>query len=198
MIFAGSSGSSSGPMTKKALSPISATSFCAASFRLPWTITFAPSRAKSRTMPSPIPVVEPVTRITLSCRRILAPRSLALTPPDERHICRHHCDELDIRAQRQAGHVKHGLCNGIQIHPRFDDHFAVGLQRPAGDPRHARTGVADIDLAAGNIVRAAIERDGPGQPGDRMLGRRVRRGIGPGYMRGNGSVVDDAAPLRLL
>src|ERR1700679_949671 len=32
-------------------------------------MTFAPSRVKTRAMPSPMPVVEPVMRITLSFRR---------------------------------------------------------------------------------------------------------------------------------
>src|ERR1019366_3724833 len=73
MSLAGTCGSSRAPMQKKdAASPSSAANACAASFRLPWIMTFAPSRAKTLTMPSPIPVVEPVTRITLFFRRILA------------------------------------------------------------------------------------------------------------------------------
>ena len=40
-------------------------------------------------------------------------------------------------------------------------------------------GGADIDLAAGDIVAAPGKREGLGQPGDRVLGRRARHGVGP-------------------
>ena len=74
----------------------------------------------------------------------------------------------------------------------------IGLQGAGGGAAGHDAGVADIDLAAGDVPGAAIERNGPGEPGDGVLGGRVGCGVGPGHMGGDGAVVDDAATLRLL
>ena len=60
----------------------------------------------------------------------------------------------------------------FDIHQRLWSHGAIGL-------RHARLhrggqfggGIADIDLATGDVEVAAIERDRLGQPGDGVFGR---------------------------
>ena len=67
-----------------------------------------------------------------------------------------------------------------------------------GFPGHVHPGVADIDLATGNVMFPAIERDGSSEPGDRMFGGGVRRRIHPGNMGGDRAVVDNAAPSWLL
>src|SRR5262249_28743740 len=53
---------------------ISAAPAAASSIFIPCTITRAPSRANTRTIPSPMPLVEPVTRMTLSFSRMLCGR----------------------------------------------------------------------------------------------------------------------------
>ena len=58
---------------------------------------------------------------------------------------------------------------------------AVGLQGSDGDAgAHLGGGVADVDLAAGDVVGAAVERDALGEAGDGVLGGGVGRGVGRG------------------
>ena len=45
---------------------------------------------------------------------------------------------------------------------------------------------------------APVERQRPGEPGDRVLGRRVRRRVRPRRVRRDRAVVDDPAPARRL
>ena len=58
-------------------------------------------------------------------------------------------------------------------------------------------GIADIDLAAGDVEGAAVQGEGFGQSGQRMLARGIGRGIGPGHLRRNRAVVDDAPAARI-
>lgn len=55
----------------------------------------------------------------------------------------------------------------------------------------------DIDLRAGNVKGAAVERETLGEPGHRVLGRGVRGGHGARRVRGEGAVIDDAACVQL-
>ena len=59
-------------------------------------------------------------------------------------------------------------------------------------------GVADVDLAAGDVVFAAVERRRLGQAGDRVLGGRVGRRVRPRRVRRDRAVVDDPAAARVL
>ena len=58
-------------------------------------------------------------------------------------------------------------------------------------------GVADVDLAAGDVVLAAVERGRLGEAGDRVFGRGVGRGVGARRVGGDRAVVDDAAAARV-
>src|SRR5207247_1474980 len=64
--------------------------------------------------------------------------------------------------------------------------------------RQLRRRVADVDLAAGDPIRTAVQRQRLGQPGHRMLGRRVGDAVRPRHMRRDAAVVVDAAALRIL
>src|SRR5690606_83149 len=57
---------------------------------------------------------------------------------------------------------------------------------------------ADIDLAASDVEVARVERDRFGEPGDRMLGRRVGDRAAPRYLCGDRAVVDDPTAARRL
>ena len=76
---------------------------------------------------------------------------------------------------------------------------AVGLRHARGHPLgHLGGGVADVDLAAGDVVLAAVERGRAGEAGDRVLGRGVGGRVGPRHMGRDRAVVDDPAALRVL
>ena len=75
----------------------------------------------------------------------------------------------------------------------------VRLRRARRDPLgHLGVRVADVDLAAGDVVGAAVERDRLGQAGDGVLGHRVADGAGPGRVGGDRPVVDDPPALGVL
>ena len=69
------------------------------------------------------------------------------------------------------------------------------LRHPLG---HLGERVADVDLAAGDVVLAAVERGRLGEAGDRVLGGGVGRGVRPRRVRGDRAVVDDAPAARRL
>ena len=78
-------------------------------------------------------------------------------------------------------------------------HLAARLKRPGREAgRHIRRGVADIDLPAGDVVLAAVERRRSREAGDRVLRRGVWRGVRTRHMRRDGSVVDDPSAHRAL
>src|SRR6516164_7844771 len=49
-----------------------------------------------------------------------------------------------------------------------------------------------------DVVIAAVERQRAGEPGQRALCRRIRRGMATRHLRRDRSVVDDAPALRLM
>src|SRR2546430_9792783 len=55
-----------------------------------------------------------------------------------------------------------------------------------------------IDLAAGDVVFAPVERGRFGETGDRVLGRGVGHRIGSRGVRGDRAVIDDPPAHRLL
>ena len=59
-------------------------------------------------------------------------------------------------------------------------------------------GVADVDLPAGDVVRAPLERQRPREAGDRVLRGRVGDRVRPRHVRGERPVVDDPPAARLL
>ena len=74
--------------------------------------------------------------------------------------------------------------------------FAAGLQQAFRIRCTSRYGIADVDLAAGDVVFAAVESGGFGQSGDSVLGGRVGGGVGARGVGRDGAVVDDPAAHR--
>ncbi len=92
-----------------------------------------------------------------------------------------------------------GARNVLHIHGRLFDDRAIGLRHAALHALgHLGQCVADVDLAAGDVVFAAVERGRFREAGDRVLGRGVGGRIGPRRMRGDRAVVDDPPAHRLL
>ena len=63
---------------------------------------------------------------------------------------------------------------------------------------HLRRSVPDVDLTAGDVVAPSVQGRRLGQPGDRMLGRRVRQRSRARRVGGDRAVVDDAPAPWLL
>lgn len=123
----------------------------------------------------------------------------ALAPSDKRHLCRHHRQKLDVGLGRHGRHEDNRAGDVCHIHRRLLDDRAVGLRHAALHPLgHLGQGVADVDLAAGDVIFAAVERGRFSQPGDRVLARGVGDRVRPRHMRRDRAVVDDAAAHRLL
>src|SRR5258708_6168210 len=82
------------------------------------------------------------------------------------------------------------------VHPGLLHHAAVGLHH-AGALHHAigerGRGIADVDLAAADVERAAVEGGLLGEPRDGVLGRRVGRRERARRVGRDRAVVDDAA-----
>ena len=132
-------------------------------------------------------------------KRVTPGAAARLPPPDERHLCRHHGHEQDVGFERQARHVDDGVRDVLHVHQRFDRDLAVRLQHALRHPLgHFGERVADVDLAAGDVVLAAVERGGLGEAGDRVFGGGLGRGIRPRRVRRDRAVVDDAAAARRL
>ena len=90
------------------------------------------------------------------------------------------------------GHEQHRLRDVPDVERRLRPHPPVRLTRSSGDPgRHVRGGVADVDLPAGDVVRAPVQRQRLRQPGDRVLRRGVGGAARPRGVRGDRPVVDD-------
>ncbi len=86
-----------------------------------------------------------------------------------------------------------------RIYPRLHLELAVGLRHALAHLcRHVGGGVADVDLATGDIILASIQGNRLGKTGNRVLGGCIRSGIGPWTVRGNRAVIDNASPHGLL
>lgn len=94
----------------------------------------------------------------------------------------------------------HAVTVRLKTAPQSVSEVHVDATRHAGRhlARHVGERIADVDLAAGDVVAPAIERGGPGEAGDRMLGRRVRRRVRARHVRRDRAVVDDAPAHRAL
>ena len=104
---------------------------------------------------------------------------------------------LDSSGKRR--HIRHGPRNVLGIHGGLDRSRAVCLQHAlAHVGRHFGGRVADINLAAGNVVLPAVERCRFREAGNGVLGCRVGGGIGPRAVRSGRPVVDDTPALRVL
>ena len=122
------------------------------------------------------------------------------TAADERHLRRHDGHEQDVRVERQAGHVDARPARRARrpssARPRSCRSPAA---RPWSSPPSCRCGHCRYRSARRRCRtcgrRATIDF---GQPGDRVLGRRVRRRIRPRRVRRDRAVVDDPPAARRL
>jgi hypothetical protein len=122
-----------------------------------------------------------------------------LSAADEWHVCRDHPRERHVGVEGQSRHVDDGIGRMPHLHQRFGAHRSVRLKRAPGQSRaQLRGSVADVDLSAGDVEPAALERDRLGQAGDGVLGGGLGDRKGPPYVGGNRPVVDDASALRIL
>ena len=100
-----------------------------------------------------------------------------LPPPDERHLGRHQRHRQHVR--RSAAGSPYGRSPRRPRRTSIVGSTAM-RRRPAARPavissRHVGRGVADIDLAAGDVESAPVERERLGQAGDGVLGRGIGR-----------------------
>src|SRR5215207_157217 len=123
----------------------------------------------------------------------------ALAAADEGHLGGHYGEELDVGFGRDGRHQHDRAGDVFDVHHRLDHGLAVGLRHAAGHAlRHLGQRVADIDLAARDVVFAAVERGRPGEAGDGVLRRRIGDRERPRHVRRDRAVVDDPAAHRLL
>src|SRR2546427_9383502 len=81
------------------------------------------------------------------------------SPTNERHLRRHHGHELNVGIEREAGHVHHRARNVLELDSRLDGDVSVRLRHALDHTlRHLGGGVADVYLAARDVVLAAIKR----------------------------------------
>ncbi|MCK7625211.1 DUF6309 family protein [Streptomyces sp. RS10V-4] len=103
-------------------------------------------------------------------------------PADVGHGARHDQHRLDVHPDRQTGRRDHHVDDVAHVHGGLDPRAPVGL--PDGGLLPADRGdVADVDLAAGDVVPAAVERERAGEPGAGVLGGGEGDRIRPGDLR---------------
>src|ERR1700722_10674660 len=77
--------------------------------------------------------------------------------PYERHLRRHHRHKEDVGVERQARHVDNRGRDVASIESRLDFDCAARLRHALTHPRsHLGSGIADIDLAASDVVFATV------------------------------------------
>src|SRR5256712_13814536 len=81
------------------------------------------------------------------------------SPTNERHLRRHHGHELNVGIEREAGHVQDRACDMLDVNSWLDLDIPVRLQDALDHALcHFGGGIADVYLATGNVVLAAIQR----------------------------------------
>ena len=99
----------------------------------------------------------------------------------------------------RLGHMDDGVADLARVDRRLDGDPAVGLRNAQRHlARHIGERIADVDLAAGDVVLSRIERDRFGEAGDGVFGGGIGRRIWSRRMGGDRAVVDDAPALRRL
>lgn len=88
-----------------------------------------------------------------------APLSPSLTPPSERHARGHNRLKHVVDVQRQVCRRQHRLCHVLDLHRRLMPERPVGLSRSWSGVAldHRGGGVANFDLADGDVVCPAVE-----------------------------------------
>src|SRR2546423_892478 len=109
---------------------------------------------------------------------IKAPRHqgrATLAATDIGHRGGHHGHELDIGLEREVGHIEDGVGYMANVYARLRHDSAVSLWNSGLHAlAHFGGGIAYIDLSAGDVVFAAVQRDRFGESGDRVFGGRIR------------------------
>src|SRR5947207_9400628 len=81
------------------------------------------------------------------------------TPSHKRHLGGHDCHELNIGVERKIRHINDGVSYMLQVEARLHGNRVVRLNDARGHAfGHLRCGVADVDLAACDVVLTAVER----------------------------------------
>ena len=116
--------------------------------------------------------------------------------PPHRGPARH---KLDVGFQRQRGHVGDRVADELGIHHGFGLDRTVRLRDARlHAPAHGGVRIADVDLPAGDVVGASVERGRLREARHGVLGRRVGDRERPRGMGRDRAVVDDAAAARRL
>ena len=117
-----------------------------------------------------------------------------LASTNEWHVGGHNRHELHVCVEREPGHIDDGAGHILDVHQGFGPDRAVRLHDTGThDFGHFAGGIANIDLAACNIVSTPIERSRLRQACDRVLGGGVAGRLRARRVSRDGAVVDDAA-----
>lgn len=93
-----------------------------------------------------------------------------LASTDEGHFGGHDCHEEHVGFQGEAGHVDDGVGDVFYVEGRLGFDGEVGLEGAVGHGGgELGSGVADVDLTARDVVRAALERGGFGEACDSVF-----------------------------
>jgi len=99
-----------------------------------------------------------------------------------------------LASSGRRGHGEDGVGDALHVHEGLGPGFATGLQQ-AGFRfgGHLGFGVADVDLAAGDVYLRPSRAVHFVRAGDRVLAGGVGGGVWPRNLGRDGAVVDDAA-----
>src|SRR5262245_41613942 len=125
--------------------------------------------------------------------------SADLPSAHEWHRCCHDRHKQDIGLERKLCHGENRLCRMLHIHAWLGYDCAMRLKNTVFHPgSQIRGGISDVDLAACNLERPAVQRCGLSQSGNRVFRAGVRCGVWTWRMSRDRTVVDDTAALRHL
>src|SRR6185312_6446962 len=117
------------------------------------------------------------------------------TSPYKRHLRRHERSEQHVRFERQVCHLQYCLRRDLRI--ELLDIVQARARSPVCQAKLAFD-VTDVDLTAGYVKLASVERSGFREPGDSVFGSRVGNRVRPWHLGGDRAVIDDAAAARSL
>jgi hypothetical protein len=123
------------------------------------------------------------------------PRDVDLPAADVGHRARHHRDELHVHGDGQVRHRDDRVSDMTDVHGRLDLERAIGLLDGGLSPPDRRH-VTDVDLATRDVVLAAVQRQRPGQPRHRVLGRSEGNRVWPRDVGRRGTIVDNSTTAR--
>lgn len=87
----------------------------------------------------------------------------------------------------------------LQIHAQLNHHHAINLWHTNNHAlRHIANNIANINLAADNVVRATVQQNNLDQPNDNMLNDSVKRAEKTQRHQQNQTIVNNATAAQLL